>query len=171
MLGLRSAAVGWLTLSHCMWGPLALGPAGSDPMSAAPTSADPFPKCWAAGTLRNRACSLRLPSRTWNGTRPPFPAVGDTRQPNTQPSEKLTRRRPFPPRPDSSARSVHRRATLAVPCRLPPPGPRHAPTSPTHYRVRMRPPPSPALTAPRRHVDGCWAPGPFLPAAGAPARR
>ena len=26
-----------------MWGPLALGPAGSDPMSAAPTSADPVP--------------------------------------------------------------------------------------------------------------------------------
>jgi len=46
--GLRSAAValqlGWLTLSHCMWGPLALGPAGSDPMSAAPTSADPVPR-------------------------------------------------------------------------------------------------------------------------------
>ena len=30
-------------MSHCMWGPLALGPAGSDPMSAAPTSADPVP--------------------------------------------------------------------------------------------------------------------------------
>ena len=31
-------------MSHCMWGPLALGPAGSDPMSAAPTSADPVPR-------------------------------------------------------------------------------------------------------------------------------
>ena len=35
-----------------MWGPLALGPAGSDPMSAAPTSADPVPTGHAASSGR-----------------------------------------------------------------------------------------------------------------------
>jgi len=54
-----------------MWGPLALGPTGSDPMSAAPTSADPVPPIPAAGHWQLSAGS-QVPRRQ----APRWPSAG-----------------------------------------------------------------------------------------------